>query len=52
MLEAVEIGNEPDLYANNGLRDNTWNVQQYVTQYVRVLRVSPREWVYGTYLLL
>jgi hypothetical protein len=39
MLEAIEIGNEADLYANNGLRDNTWNIQNYVTQYVRVPRV-------------
>ncbi|KAI0249844.1 hypothetical protein BJV78DRAFT_1223807 [Lactifluus subvellereus] len=33
MLEAVEMGNEADLYANNGLRDNTWNIQTYVTQW-------------------
>jgi hypothetical protein len=52
MLEAVEIGNEPDLYANNGLRDNTWNVQQYVTQYVRVLRIPRESGCYGTYFLL
>lgn len=39
MLETIEIGNEADLYANNGLRDNTWNIQNYVTQYVRVPRV-------------
>jgi hypothetical protein len=33
-LEAIEIGNEADLYTNNGLRDSSFNVQKYVTQYV------------------
>jgi hypothetical protein len=51
LLEAIEIGNEADLYGNNGVRDNTWNVQQYVTQYVRVSLDSRRKWVDGAYLL-
>jgi hypothetical protein len=31
-LEAIEIGNEADLYTSNGARDTSFNVQQYVTQ--------------------
>lgn len=31
-LEFVEIGNEPDLYGNNGHRNSSWNVQEYVQQ--------------------
>jgi hypothetical protein len=33
-LEAIEIGNEADLYTSNGARSSSFNVQQYVTQYV------------------
>lgn len=34
-LEAVEIGNEADLYGNNGHRDpSTWNIHEYVDQCV------------------
>ena len=33
-LEFVEIGNEPDLYGGNGHRNSSWNVQEYVQQYV------------------
>ncbi|KAI0293794.1 glycoside hydrolase family 79 protein [Russula brevipes] len=32
-LEAIEIGNEADLYTSNGLRDGSFNVQKYVTQW-------------------
>lgn len=41
-LEAIEIGNEADLYTSNGARNSSFNVQQYVTQYVYILgRGSP-----------
>jgi hypothetical protein len=33
-LEAIEIGNEADLYTSNGVRNSSFNVQQYVSQYV------------------
>ena len=36
-LEAIEIGNEADLYTSNGARNSSFNVQQYVTQYVYTL---------------
>ena len=37
-LEAVEIGNEPDLYGNNGHRNpSTWNVQEYVKEYANAI---------------
>lgn len=39
-LEAIEIGNEADLYTSNGARDNTFNVQEYVSQYVYTSRIS------------
>ncbi|KAI0297300.1 PITH domain-containing protein [Multifurca ochricompacta] len=32
-LEAIEIGNEADLYTNNGARNSSFNVQQYVSQW-------------------
>jgi len=38
-LEAIEIGNEADLYTRNGARNSSFNVQQYVTQYVYTLGV-------------
>jgi hypothetical protein len=38
-LEAIEIGNEADLYTSNGARNSSFNVQQYVTQYVYTLGV-------------
>ena len=31
-LEAIEIGNEADLYISNGARPSSFNVQQYVPQ--------------------
>lgn len=31
-LEAIEIGNEADLYTTNGDRNSSFNVQQYVSQ--------------------
>ncbi|KAL5500869.1 hypothetical protein ACEPAH_9256 [Sanghuangporus vaninii] len=38
-LEAVEIGNEPDLYGNNGHRDpSTWDVQEYVKEWTEFAR--------------
>ncbi|KAJ3752598.1 glycoside hydrolase family 79 protein [Lentinula raphanica] len=33
-LKYLEIGNEPDLYMNNGLRSGDYNVGQYVTEYL------------------
>lgn len=38
-LEAIEIGNEADLYTSNGARNSSFNIQQYVTQYVYTLGV-------------
>ncbi|KAF8485871.1 hypothetical protein DFH94DRAFT_708576 [Russula ochroleuca] len=32
-LEAIEIGNEADLYTSNGARNSSFNVQQYVSQW-------------------
>jgi hypothetical protein len=32
ILEAIEIGNEADLYTTNGDRNSSFNVQQYVLQ--------------------
>ena len=32
-LEFVEIGNEADLYPNNGARDGSFNVAEYTTEY-------------------
>lgn len=34
VLDDIEIGNEPDLYAGNGLRGSDWSVSQYYTQCV------------------
>jgi hypothetical protein len=39
-LEAIEIGNESDLYTRNGVRNSSFNVQQYVTQYVYIFGAS------------
>ncbi|KAF8316382.1 hypothetical protein DL93DRAFT_2056457 [Clavulina sp. PMI_390] len=34
LLDSIEIGNEADLYtSNNGLRDSSWNLAAYVTQW-------------------
>ncbi|CAL1706862.1 unnamed protein product [Somion occarium] len=32
-LDMIEIGNEADLYKNNGLRPSNWTVQQYVVDW-------------------
>ncbi|KII84460.1 glycoside hydrolase family 79 protein [Plicaturopsis crispa FD-325 SS-3] len=32
-LDFIEIGNEADLYINNGARNSSWNIQQYVAQW-------------------
>lgn len=40
-LEAIEIGNEADLYTSNGARNSSFNVQQYVTQYVYTVHSRP-----------
>ncbi|KAJ7597554.1 glycoside hydrolase family 79 protein [Mycena floridula] len=34
VLDYIEIGNEPDLYKNNGLRPSTYNVTQYVPEWI------------------
>jgi hypothetical protein len=34
VLDAIEIGNEADLYSNNGLRPKTFTSAQYVTECV------------------
>lgn len=39
-LEAIEIGNEADLYTSNGARNSPYSVQQYVSEYVCTPRVS------------
>lgn len=31
-LKFIEIGNEADLYHNNGGRNSSWNVQEYVSE--------------------
>ncbi|KAI0368386.1 glycoside hydrolase family 79 protein [Pilatotrama ljubarskyi] len=35
-LERIEIGNEADLYKNNGLRPSNWTVEQYVPDWISV----------------
>lgn len=34
ILDAIEIGNEADLYANHGFRPANWSVKAYVDQSV------------------
>jgi hypothetical protein len=34
-LDAIEIGNEPDLYVHHGFRPPSWNISSYVAQYVQ-----------------
>ncbi|KAF9048430.1 glycoside hydrolase family 79 protein [Panaeolus papilionaceus] len=34
VLDAIEIGNEPDLYSNNGARPKTYTSAQYVNEWV------------------
>jgi hypothetical protein len=31
-LKFIEVGNEADLYHNNGGRNSSWNVQEYVSE--------------------
>ena len=38
-LEAIEIGNEADLYTSSGARSTSFDVQQYATQYVYIFGV-------------
>ncbi|KAI8984835.1 glycoside hydrolase family 79 protein [Trametes punicea] len=33
ILERIEVGNEADLYKNNGLRPSNWTVQEYVADW-------------------
>ena len=40
LLEAIEIGNEPDLYPKNGARSSTYTVSQYVSECVLYLSIS------------
>lgn len=34
ILDAIQIGNEPDLYARHGFRPNPWSISSYVAQCV------------------
>jgi uncharacterized protein YebE (UPF0316 family) len=36
-LDYIEIGNEPDLYINNGLRNLSWGVTQYIKEFVKTI---------------
>lgn len=36
VLDLIEIGNEADLYKNNGLRPSNWTVQEYVADWVNI----------------
>lgn len=40
VLDYLEIGNEPDLYKNNGLRPSTYTSTQWVQEYVHFLGVD------------
>jgi hypothetical protein len=31
-LEGIEIGNEPDLYGDNGLRASGYNISTYISE--------------------
>lgn len=31
-LDAIQIGNEPDLYVRHGFRPSSWNISSYVEQ--------------------
>ncbi|KAF4596450.1 Glycoside hydrolase family 79 protein [Pleurotus pulmonarius] len=35
VLDFIEIGNEPDLYRNNGLRSSSYNSTQYTQEWIR-----------------
>lgn len=34
ILDAIQIGNEPDLYARHGNRSSTYNIQSYLSECV------------------
>ncbi|GJE97273.1 glycoside hydrolase family 79 protein [Phanerochaete sordida] len=36
VLDLIEIGNEADLYANNGLRNSSYNVEAYVPDWINI----------------
>ncbi|OSD01894.1 glycoside hydrolase family 79 protein [Trametes coccinea BRFM310] len=36
ILDRIEVGNEADLYKNNGLRPSNWTVQEYVADWENV----------------
>ncbi len=36
VLDLIEVGNEADLYKNNGLRPSNWTVNQYVPDWISV----------------
>ncbi|KIP06086.1 glycoside hydrolase family 79 protein [Phlebiopsis gigantea 11061_1 CR5-6] len=36
VLDLIEIGNEPDLYSNNGLRSKSYNVSDYVADWINI----------------
>lgn len=36
VLDLLEVGNEPDLFKNNGLRPSNWTVQDYVPNWVNI----------------
>lgn len=36
VLDLIEIGNEPDLYSNNGLRPKGYNVNAYVPDWINI----------------
>ncbi|KAH9887651.1 glycoside hydrolase family 79 protein [Cubamyces lactineus] len=36
VLERIEVGNEADLYKNNGLRPSNWTVEEYVPDWISV----------------
>ncbi|KAH6909159.1 hypothetical protein BKA70DRAFT_1277653 [Coprinopsis sp. MPI-PUGE-AT-0042] len=35
-LEGIEIGNEPDLYGNNGLRASGYNISTYISEWTAI----------------
>lgn len=36
ILERIEVGNEADLYKNNGLRPSNWTVEEYVPDWISI----------------
>ncbi|KZV85884.1 glycoside hydrolase family 79 protein [Exidia glandulosa HHB12029] len=35
-LDFIELGNEPDLYKNNGLRPSTWTIHNMVSEWIAI----------------